>query len=102
MADLGIEGDLEFSIEVKDAGSLAVKGAGAHSEELEAAINADPSLQKPMPTRYLSAKFGYALPGLKAALADMRTAGDEHVGRDVVAAYSDARGRGPPATIPLQ
>src|SRR3546814_2685593 len=93
MADLGIEGDLEFSIEVKDDGSVAVKGAGAHSEEIEAAINADPSLQKLMRNSYMSAKFGYELPVMKEAMDAMRAAGDEPVGRELFAAARAARDR---------
>lgn len=93
MADLGIEGDLEFSIEVKDDGSVAVKGAGAHSEEIEAAINADPSLQKLMRSSYMSAKFGYELPVMKEAMDAMRAAGDEPVGRELFAAARAARDR---------
>jgi hypothetical protein len=93
MADLGIEGDLEFSIEVKDDGSVAVKEAGAHSEEIEAAINADPSLQKLMRNSYMSAKFGYELPIMKEAMDAMRAAGDEPVGRELFAAIHAARDR---------
>src|SRR3546814_5785123 len=93
MADLGIEGDLEFSIEVKDDGSVAVKGAGAHSEEIEAAINADPSLQKLMRNSYMSAKFRYELPVMKEAMDAMRAAGDEPVGRELFAAARAARDR---------
>ena len=93
MADLGIEGDLEFSIEVKDDGSVAVKGAGAHSEEIGAAINADPSLQKVMRNTYMSAKFGYELPAMKDAMDALRDAGDKPVGRDVFAAAHAARDR---------
>src|SRR3546814_9558760 len=85
MADLGIEGDLEFSIEVKDDGSVAVKGAGAHSEEIEAAINADPSLQKLMRNSYMSAKFGYELPVMKEAMDAMRARSEERrVGKEWV------------------
>lgn len=93
MADLGIEGDLEFSIEVNDDGSVAVKGAGAHSEEIEAAINADPALQKLMRNSYMSAKFGYELPIMKEAMDAMRAAGDEPVGRELFAAVRAARDR---------
>src|SRR3546814_11364249 len=93
MADLGIEGDLEFSIEVKDDGSVAVKGAGAHSEEIEAAINADPSLQKLMRNSYMSAKLGYELPVMKEAMDAMRAAGDEPVAREPFAAAPAARDR---------
>ena len=93
MADLGIEGDLEFSIEMKDDGSVAVKGAGAHSEQIEAAINADPSLQKLMRNTYMSAKFGYELPAMKEAMDVLRDAGDEPVRRDAFAAAHAARDR---------
>ncbi|MEQ9609611.1 MAG: hypothetical protein RLN99_18275 [Kiloniellaceae bacterium] len=93
MADLGIEGDLEFSIEMKDDGSVAVKGAGAHSEEIEAAINADPSLQKLMRNTYMSAKFGYELPAMKDAMDALRDAGDEPIRRDIFAAAHAARDR---------
>jgi hypothetical protein len=93
MADLGIEGDLEFSIEVKDDRSVAVKGAGVHSEKIEAAINADPSLQKLMHNNYLSAKFGYEFPITKEAMDAMRAAGDEPLGRELFAAVHAARDR---------
>src|SRR3546814_19951146 len=99
MADLGIEGDLEFLIEVKDDGSAAVKGAGAHSEEIEAAINADPSLQKLMRNSYMSAKFGYELPIMKEAMDAIRAAGAEPVGRELIAAASAARARVDPASF---
>lgn len=65
MADLGIEGDLEFSIEMNDDGSVAVKGAGGHNADLEAAINADPALQRLMRTNYMSAKIAYTFPAMK-------------------------------------
>src|SRR3546814_905540 len=101
MADLGIEGDMEFSIEVKDDGSVAVRGAGAHSDEIEAAINADPSLQKLMRSSHMSAKFGYELPFMKEAMDAMRAAGDEPVARELFAAARAARDRVDAASFTL-
>lgn len=90
MADLGLEGDLEFSIEVKDDGSIAVQGAGEQGAALEAAINADPALQRLMRNSYMSANFAYTLPAMK----DLFSAGeDQGIDRQAVEAARAARDR---------
>lgn len=98
MADLGLEGDLEFSIEVKDDGSIAVQGAGEQGAALEAAINADPALQRLMRNTYMSAKFAYTLPAMK----NLFSAGeDQGVDRQAVQAARAARERVEAASFTL-
>src|SRR3546814_1656058 len=46
MADLGIEGDFEFSITVKDDSSIAVQSDEPRAKAHEQAINAAPALHK--------------------------------------------------------
>lgn len=86
MADLGIEGDLEFSIEVRDGRSIAVTGGGARAADLEAAINGDPQLQRMLGSGYRSAEIAYKFPALKEALDAIRAGENESVSRNAFAA----------------
>lgn len=59
MTGLGIEGDLEFSIALRDDGSIAATGGGAHAAEIQAAIDADPAFEKTLRDMLMSSKFTY-------------------------------------------
>lgn len=59
LSDLGIDGDVEFSVSVNDDGSIAVQSEDAPAEALESAINADPALQKTL--RQMEQMSGHAL-----------------------------------------
>ena len=67
MADLGIEGDLEFSIEAGDDGALRVESGNPRAAELEAAINADPALQKTLREMEMFSTHALEMPEMKAA-----------------------------------
>jgi len=72
MADLGIEGDLEFSISVNDDGSIAVASDDPQAEALEAAINADSALQKTLREMKFFSGHALEMPAMKTALDWMR------------------------------
>src|SRR3546814_11417120 len=63
MGDVGIEGDFEFSITVKDDSSIVVQSDDPRAKALEQAINADPALQKTL--REMKLFSGHALEMLK-------------------------------------
>jgi len=73
MDDLGIEGDLEFSIQVNDNGSIAVESSDPHAEALEAAINVDPALRRTFRELQMIARFAYHTPLLSEALKSSGT-----------------------------
>lgn len=59
MTGLGIEGDLEFSIALRDDGSIAATSGGAYAAEIGAAIDADPAFEKTLRDMLMSSKFTY-------------------------------------------
>src|SRR3546814_17508785 len=65
MADLGIEGDFEFSITVKDDSSIAVQSDDPRAKALEQAINADPALQKTLREMKLLSGHALAMPKMR-------------------------------------
>lgn len=75
MADLGIEGDLEFSIAPRGDGSLAVTSNDPRAAEIEAAINDDAALQKTLRDSHMIAKFVFEAPAMREAFETVRSSG---------------------------
>ena len=77
MADLGIEGDLEFAISVNDDGSIAVQSDDPQAEALEQAINGDPALQKTLREMEMFSGHSVTMPAMKEAFDWRREHEDE-------------------------
>lgn len=74
MADLGIEGDLEFTIRPRDDGTLAVSGSHPRAAEIGAAINDDPALCKTLRELHMTSRFAHEGPLMREAAEAMRDA----------------------------
>jgi len=93
MADLDIEGDLEFSIKLREDGSMAVTSDDPRAAEIEAAINGDPALQKTLRNMHMSSKIAYEMPAMREMFEAIRAAGDKPASPDLFSTARSARER---------
>jgi hypothetical protein len=98
MVDLGIEGDLQFSIKMRadgsrGGGSIVVENSNPRAAEIEAAINGDPALQKTLRNMHMSSKIAYEMPAMREMFEASRAAGDKPVSPDLFSTARSARER---------
>jgi len=102
MADLGIEGDLEFAIQPRDDGSIAVESGDPRAAEIEAALNGDPALRKTLRELHMISRFAYENPAMRQAIEAVRAAEEDGaVTTDLFAAARAARERTQAASYTL-
>ena len=98
MVDLGIEGDLQFSIKMRadgsrGGGSIVVENSNPRAAEIEAAINGDPALQKTLRNMHMSSKIAYEMPAMREMFEAIRAAGDKPASPDLFSTARSARER---------
>lgn len=93
MADLDIEGDLEFAIEPRDDGTIELSSSHPRAAEIEAAINDDPSLCKTLRELQMTSRFAYEGPLMREAMEAVRDAEERPASSDPFAAVRALRDR---------
>lgn len=93
MADLDIEGDLEFAIEPRDDGTLDLSSSHPRVAEIEAAINDDPALCKTLRELQMTSRFAYEGPPMREAMEAVRDAEERPASSDPFAAVRALRDR---------
>ena len=93
MADLGIEGDLEFSAKQREDDSMAVTSDDPRAAEIETAINGDPALRRALRNMRMSSKIGYEFPAMREMFEASRAAEDKPFAADLFGNVRSARER---------